>query len=418
SGASVGKVGPYVHLACLICTRIMKITYFEKINKSTSLKTTMLTVACAAGITFALGCPLGGVLFGIECTSSIYMIRNLWKAFFSSVISCFIFRMYYGDTDLQVIDDTTAVNVNFLFKLINFIIIGLISGAVGASCATLISKAVNYRKKSNISWLNSRFKFAAITGFITSTITFFITGLRNNDKSIMLYLFSANESIEKQWAHPQEGWHLLLALICKYIITVLGLACTMPGGVFGPMFSVGALLGRLYGHILYKLFGINMESAFAMAACAGAFSGFSHTISSALMVFEIAGQTKYLPTLLLTCLIANLVGQGLSLGIFDVLLAIKNLPYLPAIKPKALYNCNAGKLMEKLDLILYEGNACIMDGLSILSRVPKKYLVDIPIIDKKGIIKRTISPQNLFLYLQKKYKLIKKKYSYKNDSCN
>lgn len=413
SGASVGKVGPYVHLACLICTRLMKITYFEKINKSTSLKTTMLTVACAAGITFALGCPLGGVLFGIECTSSIYMIRNLWKAFFSSVISCFIFRMYYGESNLKVIDDTTAKNVNFLFKLINFIIIGLISGAVGASCATLVSKAVNYRKKSNISWFNSRFKFAAITGFITSTITFFITGLRNNDKSIMLYLFSANDSIENEWAHPGEGWHLLLASISKYIITVLGLACTMPGGVFGPMFSVGALLGRLYGHILYKLFGINMESAFAMAACAGAFSGFSHTISSALMVFEIAGQTKYLPTLLLTCLIANLVGQGLSLGIFDVLLAIKNLPYLPAIKSNGLYNCNAGKLMEKLDLILYESNASVMDGLSILSRVPKKYLVDIPIIDKRGIIKRTISPQNLFLYLQKKYKLIKKKYSYK-----
>jgi len=106
----------------------------------------------------------------------------------------------------------------------------------------------------------------------------------------------------------------------------------MPSGVFGPMFSVGALLGRFYGHLIYSIFGINMESAFAMAASAGAFSGFSHTISSALMVFELAGQTKYLPSLLLTCLIANLIGQGLSMGIFDVLLAIKNLPYLPAIK--------------------------------------------------------------------------------------
>ena len=414
SGASVGKVGPYVHLACLICTRLMKVAYFEKINKSTSLKNTMLAVACAAGITFALGCPLGGVVFSIECTSSIYMIRNLWKAFFSSVISCFIFRMHYGETNIKVVDDTTAVNVNFLFKLINFIIIGLISGAVGASCATLISKATRFRKTSTNSWFNNRFKFAAITGLITSTITFMIPGLRNYDKAIMFYLFSANDdSIEDEWAHPGEGWHLLLACVCKYIITVLGLSCNMPAGVFGPMFSTGALLGRLYGHILYKFFGINMESAFAMAACAGAFSGFSHTISSALMVFEIAGQTKYLSTLLLTCLIANLVGQGLSMGIFDVLLANKNLPYLPAIKDKALYDSNAGKLMDKIDLVMYEENATIMDGLSILSKIPKKYLVDIPILDSKGNIKRTISPQNLFLYLQRKYKLIKKKYSYK-----
>ena len=66
SGASVGKVGPYVHLSCLICTTLMKSNYFEKIDKSTSIKTSMLSIACATGITFALGCPLGGVLFSIE----------------------------------------------------------------------------------------------------------------------------------------------------------------------------------------------------------------------------------------------------------------------------------------------------------------------------------------------------------------
>ena len=414
SGASVGKVGPYVHLACLICTRLMKSNYFEKIDKSTSMKTTMLSVACATGITFALGCPLGGVLFSIESTASIYMVSNLWKSFFSSVICCFIFKMFYGETIIKVVDLTTAINVNIFFKLINFIIIGLISGAVGASCATLVSKGVYIRKKSTISWLNNRFKFAIITGIITSTTTFFIPGLKNFDKPIMFYLFSANDdSIQDDWAHPGEGWHLLIACISKYIITVLGLSCTMPSGVFGPMFSVGALLGRFYGHLIYSIFGINMESAFAMAASAGAFSGFSHTISSALMVFELAGQTKYLPSLLLTCLIANLIGQGLSMGIFDVLLAIKNLPYLPAIKSNDAYSMSAGDLMDKLDHVMHEGEAKIVDGLSILSHIPKKYLVLIPILDDKGVIKKTISPKDLLTYLNYKYNAIKKNYTYK-----
>ena len=325
SGASVGKVGPYVHLSCLICTTLMKNSYFEKIDKSTSIKTSMLSVACATGITFALGCPLGGVLFSIESTASIYMVSNLWKSFFSSVICCFITKIFYVDFTIKVVDDTTAINVNFVFKLINFIIIGLITGAVGASCATLVSKGVYIRKKVNISWLNNRFRFAAITALITSTITFFIPGLKNFDKPIMFHLFSANDnSIQDDWQHPGEGWYLLISCFCKYFLTVLGLSCTMPSGVFGPMFTVGALLGRFYGHLIYSIFGINMESAFAMAASAGAFSGFSHTISSALMLFELAGQTKYLPYLLITCLIANLIGQGLSMGIFDVLLAIKN----------------------------------------------------------------------------------------------
>jgi chloride channel 2 len=414
SGASVGKVGPYVHLSCLICTRLMKSSYFEKIDKSTSMKTTMLSVACATGITFALGCPLGGVLFSIESTASIYMVSNLWKSFFSSVICCFITKIFYGDFSIKVIDDTTAINVNFIFKIINFIIIGIMTGIVGASCATLVSKGVYIRKKINISWLNNRFKFAAITALITASTTFFIPGLKNFDKPIMLHLFSANDnSIQDDWQHPGEGWYLLISCFFKYILTVLGLSCTMPSGVFGPMFTVGALLGRFYGHLIYIIFGINMESAFAMAASAGAFSGFSHTISSALMVFELAGQTKYLPYLLITGLIANLIGQGLSMGIFDVLLAIKNLPYLPAIKSNDSYSMSAGELMNKIDYVMYIGNSKIIDGLNILSQIPKKYVVNIPILDDKGMVKKTISVQDLYLFLYNKYSIIKKNYTYK-----
>ena len=413
SGASVGKVGPYVHLSCLICTQLMKSSYFEKIDKSTSMKTTMLSVACATGITFALGCPLGGVLFSIESTASIYMVSNLWKSFFSSVICCFITKIFYGDFSIKVIDDTTAINVNFVFKLINFIIIGIMTGIVGASCATLVSKGVYIRKKINISWLNNRFKFAAITALITASTTFFIPGLRNFDKPIIIHLFSANDLSIEDWQHPGEGWYLLISCFSKYCLTVLGLSCTMPSGVFGPMFTVGALLGRFYGHLIYTIFGINMESAFAMAASAGAFSGFSHTISSALMIFELAGQTKYLPYLLISGLIANLIGQGLSMGIFDVLLAIKNLPYLPAIKSNDSYSMSAGELMNKIDYVMYLDNSKIIDGLNILSQIPKKYVVTIPILDDKGMIKKTISAQELYLFLYSKYSLIKKNYTYK-----
>ena len=303
--------------------------------------------------------------------------------------------------------------VILVLKLSMFIIIGIMTGIVGASCATLVSKGVYIRKKINISWLNNRFKFAAITALITASTTFFIPGLRNFDKPIIIHLFSANDLSIEDWQHPGEGWYLLISCFSKYCLTVLGLSCTMPSGVFGPMFTVGALLGRFYGHLIYTIFGINMESAFAMAASAGAFSGFSHTISSALMIFELAGQTKYLPYLLISGLIANLIGQGLSMGIFDVLLAIKNLPYLPAIKSNDSYSMSAGELMNKIDYVMYLDNSKIIDGLNILSQIPKKYVVTIPILDDKGMIKKTISVQELYLFLYSKYSLIKKNYTYK-----
>ena len=44
SGCSVGKVGPYVHLSCLICNRCMKVNYFNKINKHSCSKINILFI--------------------------------------------------------------------------------------------------------------------------------------------------------------------------------------------------------------------------------------------------------------------------------------------------------------------------------------------------------------------------------------
>jgi chloride channel 2 len=190
----------------------------------------------------------------------------------------------------------------------------------------------------------------------------------------------------------------------------------MPAGVFGPLFSVGAIFGKFYGHIINKIFKVNLESAFAMAASCGAFSGFSHTISSALMVFEMTGSTKYLSFLLLTSLIANLVGQSLSMGIFDVLLAIKNLPYLPAIKSQTAYTLTAKDIMSKVDYFLEEKNLKIIKALNVMCKMPKNNYLTVPIIDNNGIIKYTVSMQNLYNYITELYEKVKDNYSYRAQS--
>ena len=40
------------------------------------------------------------------------------------------------------------------------------------------------------------------------------------------------------------------------------------------------------------------------------------------------------------------------MGIFDVLLAIKNLPYLPAIKSNESYSMSAGDFIDKIYLFI------------------------------------------------------------------
>jgi len=47
----------------------------------------MVAASIAAGVAAAFGTPIGGVLFSIEVTSSFYMISNLWRGFFVSVVT-------------------------------------------------------------------------------------------------------------------------------------------------------------------------------------------------------------------------------------------------------------------------------------------------------------------------------------------
>lgn len=64
SGLSLGKEGPYVHIAaCIgnICCRI-----FPKYNNNDGKRREVLSASSASGVALAFGSPLGGVLFSLE----------------------------------------------------------------------------------------------------------------------------------------------------------------------------------------------------------------------------------------------------------------------------------------------------------------------------------------------------------------
>jgi hypothetical protein len=153
-----------------------------------------------------------------------------------------------------------------------------------------------------------------------------------------------------------------------------------------------------------------------MVGAACVFSGFTHTVSSALIIFEMTGQTSYLAPLLLATLIANLTAQSLSMNIFDVLLVIKNLPYLPSIKSHTLYYLSANDIMSKVNFYLDDSKLSLINILVIFVKLPKKYSYTIPIVDDKGIIRYTINVKNLFRYTYDYYEKIKHNYTSRDIS--
>lgn len=64
SGLSVGKEGPYVHIAT--CIGNISCRLFSKYNQNDGKRREMLSASAASGVGVAFGAPIGGVLFSLE----------------------------------------------------------------------------------------------------------------------------------------------------------------------------------------------------------------------------------------------------------------------------------------------------------------------------------------------------------------
>lgn len=110
-----------------------------------------------------------------------------------------------------------------------------------------------------------------------------------------------------------------------------------------PSFKIGAGLGRWYGESIayYFPYGINpyenrtsypiIAGAYAVAGSAAFAGAATGALSSAVIAFEVTGQLTHLLPIIVAVIVANLVSQHLGPSIYDSLIKLKKLPYLPAI---------------------------------------------------------------------------------------
>jgi chloride channel 3/4/5 len=85
SGLSVGKEGPFVHIAtCIgnVCCRL-----FPKYYNNDMKRREALSAAAASGVAVAFGAPIAGVLFSLEEVSYYFPPKTMFRTFFCCIVS-------------------------------------------------------------------------------------------------------------------------------------------------------------------------------------------------------------------------------------------------------------------------------------------------------------------------------------------
>lgn len=98
-----------------------------------------------------------------------------------------------------------------------------------------------------------------------------------------------------------------------------------------------------------------------------------------MIVFELTGQTSHMIPVLIGVLISYAVANSLAMSIFDVILEVKNLPFLPTLTSIQTYNKTAGDIMSTNFLYLTH-DAKLADIPAILNKVGN-VPATIPIVD-------------------------------------
>ena len=143
SGLSLGKEGPYVHIAA--CVGNIACRIFEKYDRNDAKRREVLSAAAAAGVAVAFGAPLGGVLFGLEEVAYFFPAKTLFRTFFCCITAALTLKFLnpYGTHKIVMFQVKYSVDWEF-FEIGSFIFVGIIGGAAGA----LFIKASKHWAKS------------------------------------------------------------------------------------------------------------------------------------------------------------------------------------------------------------------------------------------------------------------------------
>nr|XP_055187974.1 chloride channel protein ClC-Ka isoform X2 [Nyctereutes procyonoides] len=349
----LGKVGPFVHLSVMIAAYLGRVhikTIGESENKSKQNE--MLVAAAAVGVATVFAAPFSGVLFSIEVMSSHFSVWDYWRGFFAATCGAFMFRLLAvfnseQETITSLYKTNFRVDVPFdLPEIFFFVALGAICGIL--SCAYLFCQRtfLGFVKTNRVTsklLATSKPLYSALVALVLASITY--------PPGVGRFLASREldpQNLWFEWYHPRFTIFGTLAffLVMKFWMLILATTIPMPAGYFMPIFIFGAAIGRLIGEALALAFpegivagGVTnpiMPGGYALAGAA-AFSGaVTHTISTALLAFELTGQIVHALPVLMAVLAANAIAQSCQPSFYDGTIIVKKLPYLPWIRGRKI----------------------------------------------------------------------------------
>ncbi|KAJ0972165.1 hypothetical protein J5N97_020124 [Dioscorea zingiberensis] len=345
AGFVLGKEGPMVHTGACVASLLSQggsrkyhLTWRSlQYIKNDRDRRDLITCGAAAGVAAAFRAPVGGVLFALEEATTWWRNALLWRTFFTNAVVAVVLRSLivycrggkcglFGKGGLIMFDMSSTVSTYSTADLLAVMILrkGAVFKIIHTMSISLLTSCCSY----GIPWLarctpcrSGNFKnFQCPPGHYNDLASLFL----NTNEDAIRNLFSGNTGNEFDIST------LILFFIAVYCLGLVTYGIAVPSGLFIPVILAGASFGRLVGTILGPISDLD-PAIFALLGAASLLGGTMRmTVSVCVILLELTDDLLMLPLVMLVLLISKSVADNFNIGVYDLMIQMKGLPYLEA----------------------------------------------------------------------------------------
>lgn len=298
-GASSGREGPSVQVGAAVMVAWGK--WCKKHNYAFSglQENNLLAIGAAGSIAAAFNAPLAGVIFAIEELGRGKALRWEKQILIGVVASGLLMVSIEGNSPyFPVLPHQKDIPHVFLWV----VICALICGITGGIFARALSKGITHYIPFSIRHVIPKHPYiwAVICGLVIATIGTIYGG----------QTYGSGYHLIAQGLEGDPNYDFGTLGIGKWIATVFSQWSGIPGGIFTPALSIGAIVGQTIGTIT----GMPVPPDFLVLLCMAAFlaSATQFPLTASVIVMELTGTQSELFWMLLCAIMASIISRQFS----------------------------------------------------------------------------------------------------------
>jgi CIC family chloride channel protein len=295
-GLALGREGPTIQMGG--ATGLM-VSDWLRVKSGEGERKALISAGAGAGLAAAFNAPLAGMIFVLEELQGSFTPVIFVAAFLASVVADVVCRVLTGETPVFSLH---ALPVPSLRALPVALVVGALCGLGGVIFNRGLLKSLDLFDRLK-AW--PPFAVGAMAGACVGLAGWLCPGIAGSGAGLAERALTGGIAVK----------FLLLFLLARFFLTMLSYGSGAPGGIFAPLLVIGALGGLAVGRVAHGFTPAWAEypEVFAVLGMGALLTAIVRApLTGIVLMIELTGKYDFMLPLLVSCLVAYGVAEGLG----------------------------------------------------------------------------------------------------------